>query len=290
MKNLTHQRDETLRSEAEDLLHEAGIWALNSYGWLNAYDANPEFVGHAMWQTDQPLDLLHDFDIQSSCEAKPSPPPKWQRLIALLGGDFEGLMQAARMSTGLFLVQAKLSRDNMFNKDDLLDLHWLGSVVYLSTASDRIRALFIAAVFRKSVEDYATGRYNDHKRSWYTTPFIEAREALANSSPDLAEALAKAPSLAEEIYQLREKRNELIHELATSIGRRRRALLDERPPTARPRNFDFPSLQRAIKESEARHNRQLSDTIKQLAGWHELLARASNEVFIVEHYRRSQPT
>jgi len=52
MKIVTHQLDEVLRSEAEDLLQEAGVFEFDSYGWLNADDADPEFVGHAMWQTD----------------------------------------------------------------------------------------------------------------------------------------------------------------------------------------------------------------------------------------------
>jgi len=292
MTTVTHQLDEVLRTEAEDLLHEACIWEFSSYGWLSADDVDPEFVGHAMWQTNAPLDELLELSVygshsRSGSGAAPQP-PAWQRMLALEGVDFGGLMQAARMSIGLFLIQAKLSRDNPFNKDDLFDLHWMSSVVYLSTASERIRALFIAAAFRKSAKDYAKGKYNGQKRSRYKTPFIEAMDTLANPSPEVVEALAKAPSLADEICQLRDKRNELIHELATAIGQRERALLDQRPLAAQPHNLDFPSLQKAIKENEARHKAQLAETIKQLAKWYELLVRASNEVFIVEHYRRSQ--
>jgi len=46
------QLDEALRRRAEELLNAALVWKIGSYGWLNAYDADPEFVGHAMWQTN----------------------------------------------------------------------------------------------------------------------------------------------------------------------------------------------------------------------------------------------
>ncbi len=293
MENVTEKLNDVLRRQVEDLLHKSGIRQLNSYGWLNENDADPEFVGHAMWQVDQPLDDLLEVSVlgRSRRSATAPVPPEWQRLVALEGADFSGLMQAARMSIGLFLVQAKFLRAPPFDEDDLLDLHWLSSVLYLSTASDRIRSLFIAAVFRKSADSYENGSHNGNKRTWYTTPFIEARKTLPNPSSDLAEALAKAPTLATKIHcQLRTKRNELIHERATAIGRRQLALLDRRSESAKPRNLDFASLQKAIKESEARHKQKLDETTKQLADWHELLVRTSNEVFIVEHYRRSQPT
>jgi hypothetical protein len=287
----TQQFTDALRNEAEALLEEAGIHNFNSYGWLNAYDADPDFVGHAMWQTDDPLDSLLYFDGVN--EPAPHPPaPEWQRRLALAGADLEGLMQAARISIGLFLIQAKLSREKPlpFMEEDLFDLHWMSSIVYLSTASDRILALFIAATFRTSTDEYAKGSYNGQKRSWYTTPFLEARDSMANPSPTLlTEALNAAALLADKIKPLRNKRNKLIHELATAIAQRKRALLERRPLSAKPRNLDFPSLQKAIKEMEARHKRELSKTIKQLADWYELLVRGSNEVFIVEHYRRSQP-
>jgi hypothetical protein len=168
-----------------------------------------------------------------------------------------------------------------------LGLHFAcGSCRKLDTASDRLRSLFIAATFRTSADEYAKGKYNGRRRSEYTAPFLEARDSLPASSPTLTEALNAAALLADEIWPQRRKRNELIHELATAIARRKRILLEQRPVSAKPRDFDFASFQKAIKESEARHMRELSETIKQLADWYELLVRGSNEVFIVEHYRR----
>jgi hypothetical protein len=287
MAIVTRELDEALRRGAEELLLEAGIWRFDAYGWLNADDVDPEFVGHAMWQTNPPFDILSEFGSRSAAP----PLPDWQRLLAIDGADFEGLMQAARMSIGLFLVQAHLSRDTLFNRDnELFDLHRMSSIVYLSTASDRIRAVFIAAIFRKSADDYAKNKYGCQKRGWYTTPFDEAEATLANPSPELKKALQKAPPLAKKIHTFRTERNELIHKLATAIGKRERELIDQRHLRTEPHEIDFLSLETAATENEARYKQELSGTIKQLADWYELLACLSNEVFIIEHHRRSQPT
>lgn len=46
---------EALKREVQTALKDASIHDINSYGWLNEYDADPEFVGHAMWQIEQPM-------------------------------------------------------------------------------------------------------------------------------------------------------------------------------------------------------------------------------------------
>ena len=133
---MTPEFNEELRRDIEALLHRIGI--ANSYGWQNADDADPEFIGHAMWQTDAPLDDF--FESESDSATRPDA-PEWLKRIALEGTDFEGLVQAARMSIGLFLIQANLSQDNIFhsfNHGDLFDLHWMSSIIYLSTASRSI--------------------------------------------------------------------------------------------------------------------------------------------------------
>ena len=43
-----------LEREVQAALATAAIHDIGSYGWLNEYDADPKFIGHAMWQTDQP--------------------------------------------------------------------------------------------------------------------------------------------------------------------------------------------------------------------------------------------
>jgi hypothetical protein len=283
---MTPELNEELRRDVEALLHRVGI--ANSYGWQNADDADPEFIGHAMWQTDAPLDDF--FESESDSATRPDV-PEWLKRIALEGTDFEGLVQAARMSIGLFLIQANLSQDNIFhsfNHGDLFDLHWMSSIIYLSTASDRIRSLFVAAAFRKTSDEYEKGKYNGQGKSRYTTPFFEAKDCIASSSTIEQDALARLPDLAEEVHQLRKVRNGLVHELATSLALRRRSTLNQPPQPRRHRALDFASLQKLREETEANHRRRLSENTKQLGDWFDLLMRMGSDVFIVEHYRRAR--
>jgi hypothetical protein len=53
------QLDAALRAKIEPLLNAGKVWNLHSYGWVSAYDADPEFIGHAMWQTDPPFEHDH---------------------------------------------------------------------------------------------------------------------------------------------------------------------------------------------------------------------------------------
>lgn len=43
-----------LKREGEVALNDSSIYDVSSYGWLNENDPDPEFIGHAMWQIDQP--------------------------------------------------------------------------------------------------------------------------------------------------------------------------------------------------------------------------------------------
>src|ERR1700722_16864820 len=104
--------NKAMRQEMEVVLNAASIWHIDAIGWLNADDMDPEFIGHAMWQTDRPLD--DDWSTfnarRPTKEQAPSiqPPEEWTKVIAVSGVDFEGLMKAARMSIGLFLIQTKI--------------------------------------------------------------------------------------------------------------------------------------------------------------------------------------
>jgi len=242
-----------------------------------------------MWQTDPPFEHDHLWSIGRggrTGRSPPAQPSETQQLLAVAGADFDGLMDAARMSMGLFLLQADVMREFQLHDDKFLDLHHMSAVIYLATASERIREFFIVAAFRVPQDTYQKGTYEDLKRSWYTTPFLEALRTLVKSSPELSDPLSKAQHLAEQIRELRNTRNALIHELATAIGHRERQLFQERPEAAEVEDFTFEDLQKFRKAAEARIEQQNSNATKKLVEWYTLLARLSNEAFIVEHERR----
>jgi hypothetical protein len=283
------QLDAALRAKIEPLLIAAKVWNLHSYGWVNAYEANAEFVGHAMWQTDPPFE--HDQLWGNGRRRNTLPPPRpqpteQQELLSVSGADFDGLMDAARMSIGLFLLQVEAMREFQFHDDRFFDLHQMSAVIYLATASERIREFFVTATFGVPQQTYQQGEYRKSKRSWYTTPFVEAKETLSEAAPDLAEPLSKALPLAEQIVELRKRRNKLIHELATAIGRRERQLFQERPQASSVDDFKFEDFQKMKEAAKAEHERRIAAALQPLADWYDLLARLSNEAFIIEHILR----
>jgi hypothetical protein len=46
-----------LQRDVQEALNEASIYAIGSYGWVSENDPDPEFIGHAMWQVDQPENI-----------------------------------------------------------------------------------------------------------------------------------------------------------------------------------------------------------------------------------------
>ncbi len=285
--------DEAVLNEATKLLHEAGIYELTTYGWVDADTADPEFIGHAMWQTNGPSDVYLEYPyIGRPGRKKPNSPPEpegWLKELAVSGADFGGLMQAAWMTIGLLLFQAKLLRENILGDKQFFDLHWMSSMIHLSTASDRLRALFVAAVFRKSSNKYESRKYNGEKRSRYTTPFKEAKDTNAdpNSSPSFAKLLPMTDDINN---KFRKRRNEIIHDVATSIGVREKRWFDDRDWAYPVAIGSYRDIEEAKLAHETAHENQITETIAHLIGWYLLLVRASNEVFIIEHeLRRAAP-
>jgi hypothetical protein len=283
--------DDTMRVEIENLLNSEKIWAFDAFGWVSADDVDPEFVGHAMWQTEPPIDIDPlIFNSRRHSDAEPPPrPEEWRQLLAVSGADFGGLMKAARMAIGLYLVQSRVSQEAQFPSDDFLDLHRTSSIIYLATASERMREFFVAAAFRLAQNHYVArgAAYRDQKRTWYTTPFMEALEHFTTG--EFPELLGKLLPMAKQIQTLRGKRNLLIHELATAIGRRERELVkDETAPRAMATDFNYSRIKEAARLARVERDELRTRTTAELRDWYDLLARAINEAFIFEYRRRRE--
>jgi hypothetical protein len=281
----THLND-ALHAEAERLLTVAKIWKLGNFGWLNGYDADPDFIGHAQWQTDPPIDNPMIFNARGTYKAEQPEPPEWLKTIAIAGADFEGLMEAARMSMGLLLLSIDATSEKQFVNDSFLDLHRMSALIYLATASERVRELFIAAAFRKRQEEYnkAKGKVHGEPRKWFSSPFIEAADIFAD-----CDCLPKLIALVPDIVEMREERNILVHEIATEIAQRERKSHAQQSGLPSPTVENFQELQTmraAIRES---FDRQREAAIKNLSDRYSLLVRASNEIFEFENRVRRRP-
>jgi len=110
---------EALEREVQSALAEASVYDVSSYGWLNENDADPGFIGHAMWQIDPP-----SIDLKALLGETPVSrrPEDIEREILTAGEDFCGLMQAARLSIGLALLWQTQAHKDPWNEDAVCDL------------------------------------------------------------------------------------------------------------------------------------------------------------------------
>ena len=165
---------DALRGQVDKALKDAEIYNIDVYGWLNADDIDPEYVGHAMWQMHGPPD-----DDLIFFEDRPLPrrPADTEMDIVHAGEDFCGMMQASRYSIGLALVWAQDARSKPFdNTGSLFWLHHIDALLKLEIASDRLRKVLIVAATDKPYETYKK-EANKRERK-YAAPFEDAKKWL----------------------------------------------------------------------------------------------------------------
>jgi hypothetical protein len=283
---------DALRTEMGEALNAAGIWHIDAMGWVGPDTVDPEFVGHAMWTVEPPLDIDWSAFGTRQLPAEPAnaPPPEWLKLLAISGADFQGLIKAARMSIGLLLIQTRIIVSAEFSDDDFFELHSMSAVIYLAMAADRLREFFVAAAFRQTQDEYrARGKsYRGEERTWYATPFLEAQEVFTSS--ESLRLLEKLHAMTLKVRKIRDKRNDLVHVLATSMGHReRQRLREQQAPPADPENISFAEWKEAAATIRDERAEKIEAATKELADWYMLLMRASNEAFIFEHGQRKAP-
>jgi hypothetical protein len=159
-------------SEAiEDSLIAQRIFDVDGYGWLNADEHDPDFVGYAMWATSPPFET----DFESAFAGKPprcAATQREQRLVEL-GTDFEGLMKAARYAIGSVLIHRGTLSPNDF-QPSAFEFHEINALVTLSMASDRARDFVVLAVIEE------TPRAN-HELDQYRLALCCSRSSHPNS-------------------------------------------------------------------------------------------------------------
>jgi hypothetical protein len=280
------------REKMTKLLHTNHIYTLDSYGWLDADTHDPEMVGHAMAQTDS----LSSRFLEAAMDSPKAPELKpWEKALAISDGDFKGLMEAARLSIGLMLFQRDIVGEgttaaSLFDSSSLpmISVHVMSAMVFLGSASDRLRDFFIAAVFNTLTKQYNDlPKYHGKERRLYTTPFIEAVESLKGRP--FHDSVAKLPPLTETIYELRRMRNEIVHTIATELARQASDLVNN-PPSAHHHDeefefeIDWEATNAMITEAEAEYRERFLRPMR----WYQLLIEASNHVFIIENMLRNR--
>ncbi len=270
--------EELLLLRADALLEHTGIRDIGHYGWLDAYNADPEYLGHAIIQTDPPF----DWDIIRPPAKMPELNP-WQKDCAVAQADFSGVMTTARLSLGLTAFHAEEFQSNSFYIGELFYLHRMGTVVNLGIASDRIRDFFITSIFEQTTKEYnGNGKFNAQKRCWYQTPFLEAVPLLKSVCSALSFSPENIVKMSEEIHNFRESRNAIIHEIATHDGDFEKRRVNGQLPQTRF-DGDYKKFQESIKLAEASHRDKILQVLTDLRHCYELLVKFSSDIF-VGHY------
>lgn len=253
--------------------NSAEFFAIDAHGWLNESDEDPEFLGHAMWQTQQP----------SLLEPCGTPPTSIDVDLIAAGEDFYGLMEAARIAAGLAVIRQPHVENHPFDNDNLFWSQTLQAVVALGTATDRLRE-FARIGFRGGWPKKGGGRWEE--------PFSAAPELVSGAPTYVLEAGARLQSMGSVLHERRMVRHEAVHELATKVARGTRDLAEQlRAQNLQELKVDQLSadaLKRRYEESQEAAVREHRVALEEIKEWYQLLAKVSSDTFIVEHWIRRE--
>lgn len=277
--------------DVEATLVAAQVYEIGSYGWLNENDADPDFVGHAMWQTDQPYIDHNALFGEAPVQRRPN---ETEKQILTIGEDFCGLMQASRLSIGLALLWEPHARRNVLNDSNYFWLHHTDAFLKLAIASDRLCDLLVVACTGDKPNVFKNANKQNRK---YVTPFAEAQKLLSIrglNDQRLAKPLALLVQDAADIFANIDRRNSIVHKVATRMAKHVQtsvtALQQQfdakpssgfTPKSSRPADW-LPTVHARMRELEA----EIEYAATELRDWYWLLIKASNNVFQVEYWSR----
>ncbi len=221
-----------LHGSVESLLREAGVYALDAHGWLNADDVDPKHIGHAMAQIGSLAGEV--IDAHSADPPKAFPLTACEKKMIVAQAEFEGLMNASRIAIGQMLFAADI--------DGELAAHFMSAMLLLSAASDRLRDFFVCAVFKRSPDKWKPADHQTGARIAFAKPFDDARTFVRDVDRSQLQASIKAlPPLARAIARHRRSRHVIAHQIATAEGRRHLRLVDRKPVPVNY-NIDWASI------------------------------------------------
>lgn len=280
-----------VESAVESALLDFEVYDIGSYGWLNESDADPDMLGHAIWQTEQPtVDhrvIFEDLPVQRR-------PADTEKHVLALGEDFCGLMKASRLSLGLALVWLPEAKKNILNEPSFFWLHHMDAFVKLSIAADRLRDLLVVACTADAPETY---KNKSRQNRLYATPFEESASLLATrgiTDNRLTAQLAALRMQGLKIFAYIDRRNLIVHKLSTRMATfLRDEMVRQQSQYDREQIAGFqPKTKNADWRTQAEPRtleleRELDTAIAGIKDWYLLLIAASNNVFQVEYRSRA---
>jgi hypothetical protein len=282
-----------IHAAVDQLLTQNHIYKLANHGWVGPDDVDPEAVGHAIWQLEDPADPVL---ARAWFETEPLILPEWKTLCSVAGADFEGLMNGARLSIGHALFQTERIGESLDDEDSLGAVHSRAALMSLGAASERIRDYFVTGIFRMRPARYVSQnneKLSQKKRKEYATPFAEAMP-LCNDIAAAHERLPQLQEMAVRVQEFRDHRNAIVHQVSTELGRMRQRVI-ESAAQGSASSAEWEKLTDAdffhmAEQSRTMERAKKEESIGAPMNWYRLLIEFSEGVFFVENrYRTAHP-
>ena len=186
--------------KVERLLNHEGIYAVGSYGWMNHDEADPDYIGHMIWQTDPPFQP--DFETILGGGLFTYEPTERDEVLTRNGEDFVAVMNAARRSIGNALIRWQAINPRVVGDSDEFWENYSISTMLLAIAADRMRDFLVMAL--ENIEYASSRNESDQKAS--------VQRAI-DRVPGLA-------SLASKLQVFKKVRNEIVHRVTMLAARK----------------------------------------------------------------------
>jgi len=277
---------QALQREADEILVKEEIYPVMSYAWVDEGTPSDEYTGLAMWSTDAPFKPTF-FNFWNR-DSPPPVPTERDEVFYKAGEDFIGTMELARNALGivLYCYANRRKPENIRNILGDEEQFWefrAVTALWLNISSDRIRDYFIMGRFQVSTKKFKN----------YAQPF---RMHEANEGPSAREVAEKLIPLAERLGQLRRKRNEIVHTVASRQGSNALVSLKNQREEATQTPYVARSVEASMQDRRAmddlvetlneNHQKELWDALLQLKEWYMLLVQTASLVFEFEYWKR----
>ena len=279
---------EKLRTTAGEFLNADGIYPVLDYAWEGEDTPSSEYTGLAMWTTDAPFELDHNFWHRT---VPPPEPTEQDEIFHKAAEDFIGTMELARNSIGLTRYSWEHRKpDEALDDEETFWEYRATAVLWLNIASDRIRDYFVMARFGITGKEYKTLH---EKNGIYARPFRMHQAGEGKLARGIALELMP---FAERLGKFRRTRNDIVHGIASRRGRNALISLNNQrkeakqsvfvPQSPKTAMLDWSGTAAAIRAMTEEKQKELRDALQELREWYFLLVRAGSMVFEFEYWKR----
>jgi hypothetical protein len=262
--------------EMRDRLWELGVYNVDAYGWKNADEVDPDYVGYAMWTLDAPYEHA-SVERQGGHAPERRASAEQQRLIEL-GEDLHGVMKSARHEIGLALAYRNQAAEHL-SWESHFECHVICALMLLKIATDRARDFVIIAALGE------LPRMNREYDQFRLALCVAEQRGMSTVARDLRNVAAMTDAL-------RDRRNAVVHKMTMDRTRVHSYLIEEerqahdagkwprrRPDDAKIRRY----LNATIAPDRPEAERDVERSLRTLAESYEMVIKIGDLAFRLEN-------